>query len=81
MVCNGGRGGSMAWMREVVGCGLGWNGTIVVVGRLVHQAHGGGSARGWRHGKGKAARHGKIAKINFIFFRSSTFRLAPVINL
>ena len=59
MVCNGGRGGSMAWMREVVGCGLGWNGTIVVVGRLVHQAHGGGSARGWRHGKGKAARHGK----------------------
>jgi hypothetical protein len=46
-------------MREVVGCGLGWNGTIVVVGRLVHQAaHGGGSARGWRHGKGKAARQG-----------------------
>ena len=36
MVCNGGRGGSMAWMREVVGCGLGGDGTIVVVGRLVH---------------------------------------------
>jgi hypothetical protein len=52
MVCDGGRGGSMAWMREVVGCGFGWNGTIVVVGRFVHQAHGGGSggarARGWR---------------------------------
>jgi hypothetical protein len=43
MVCDGGRGGSMAWMREVVGCGFGWNGTIVVVGRFVHQAHGGGS--------------------------------------
>ena len=36
MVCNGGRGGSVAWMREVVGCGLGGDGTIVVVGRLVH---------------------------------------------
>jgi hypothetical protein len=81
MVCDGGRGGSMAWMREVVGCGFGWNGTIVVVGRFVHQAHGGGSGGARFFYKRRRRRRTVFIKMLFAFLLISFCTPVPHLPL